>query len=261
MKQKRDRNDFIFTEKINETLRREQGWLNGQAYKCSKLEGCRVEILDYTGQITIVNCENTTFYIGPCSGSIFIRECKDITIYSSSAQLRISNSNNVTAYIYCKTRPALDESYDITFGPLNMIYDKFSEHFRAAGLSEDVNYWYDVHDFSLEDNDNYDKNYKLLEFGGLYDLIRIDNSLEEFFIPIPKQYGGALDCDLLNSDTKKNDENNLVEDDGLLAGKINYNQTNNYDIFDNNNNSNLESIPLSANNNDKNNALNNKLVP
>jgi len=43
--------------------------------------------------------ENCELFIGPCSGSVFIRTCKNCIVHAVCAQFRISNCSDVNCYL------------------------------------------------------------------------------------------------------------------------------------------------------------------
>ena len=53
------------------------GELAGQAFDVSETLECDVLVLDVAGQIHVDGAQRCRMFLGPCEGSVFIRDCSD----------------------------------------------------------------------------------------------------------------------------------------------------------------------------------------
>lgn len=64
--------------------------------------------------------------------------------------MRISNSQNIEAYIYSLTEPALEKSTNIKIAPFMMTFPSFKASFFRANLKLTENNWSQVYDFDYD---------------------------------------------------------------------------------------------------------------
>ncbi|EGR31078.1 retinitis pigmentosa 2, putative [Ichthyophthirius multifiliis] len=210
---KKDKSNFYFRRKENQTLQKLPGSLNGSDFAISNCINCEIYIFDYLAQVFVDDCKNCKVYIGPTKGSIFVRDCQDIQLHSSSAQLRISDSKNISALIYSQSDPTLENTSGLILGPYNFIYPGFKEHFQLSELrpgflfkniqnilqiNVDEDKWSQVFDFTPNSSC---KNWDLLppnQYPGIIikEIEGVEGSLENP-IPIPKIYGGDSDIQIV----------------------------------------------------------------
>ena len=93
--------------------------------------------MDYTAQIQIWRCENTTFYIGPIKASIFVHESKKCSFTIACAQFRCRGLYDSQLYMYTPNDPIIESSGRLTFAPYNFQYNLLYEHSLAADLIGD----------------------------------------------------------------------------------------------------------------------------
>lgn len=53
------------------------GELRGLAFDIGSVLECDVLVLDVTGQVHVDGAQRSRIFIGPCEGSVFIRDCSD----------------------------------------------------------------------------------------------------------------------------------------------------------------------------------------
>lgn len=109
-----------------------------------------VILLDHSGAVTVDDSKDCLFVFGPCSGSVFIRNCNNCFCYSICKQFRVRDSN-ISAHLFCATPPVIEES-KVDFFPLYINYENLDEHMIQAGLSPFYNCWSQVYDFTPDKN-------------------------------------------------------------------------------------------------------------
>jgi len=80
-KKKINRADYMFAQLKDQTVVKKPGQVEGFQFAIRYLENCTASLYDYSAQVMIDQCKNSTITIGPCSGSVFFRDCEDCTIY------------------------------------------------------------------------------------------------------------------------------------------------------------------------------------
>ena len=82
--QKLNKKDYIFEDLSDETLRKQWGSINGQSFAVRNLRNCKVRLTDYISSVYLVNCENCEVFTGPISGSIFVRNSKNLVVCTAA---------------------------------------------------------------------------------------------------------------------------------------------------------------------------------
>ena len=84
----------------------------------------------------IDECVGCTIVCPPCDGSIFMRTCRDCTVYMVSKQIRFRECINVNVFAYCPSDPALESSFNVSFAPFNYMLPNLKELFKACSFEE-----------------------------------------------------------------------------------------------------------------------------
>ncbi|GMH35716.1 hypothetical protein BSKO_03584 [Bryopsis sp. KO-2023] len=148
MAAKDKRAQYEFRQKQNETLIKEGDDLNGASFSVADLKDCSVYLLGFTQQVQVDDCDGCRIFIGPCDGSVFIRDCTDCVVSVAARQLRLRDCQNIELGVYCSTQPALESSKSINFTPWMGAYPGLTGHFSAANLDPTINSWDRVYDFT-----------------------------------------------------------------------------------------------------------------
>ncbi|KAE9417534.1 hypothetical protein Angca_006823, partial [Angiostrongylus cantonensis] len=108
-------------------------------------------VLDHTSTITVDDCTGCLIVLGPCAGSVFLRECRSCTVLVACQQLRTRDCRSLRIALHCSTQPIIEETSDAIFHPLALHYDSFIDDMIAAHLSIFTSYSTSVHDFTPEE--------------------------------------------------------------------------------------------------------------
>jgi len=145
-KKKGNREDYIFRNKINETLVKLPGQLNGGGFNIENLNQCEIKIFDYSSQILVDDCKDCIFIIGPVQNSIFFRNCSACKIAVICSQFRLSNCKDLKIKIFTSTDPAIEDSDDLEFGPYNVFYPLLDQQIIKGDIDLAFNYYRQVFD-------------------------------------------------------------------------------------------------------------------
>jgi len=135
----------------DDQLIKHPGEINQQVFEISDCKHCTIVILDITDQTYIDNLSNCRVFIGACSSSIFVRDCKDCVFFTCSRQLRINNVVSSSFYSFTLSEIHVELSSSLEFGPFQGGYVEQSQHFEQNGFNVDDNLWFDVYDHNDPD--------------------------------------------------------------------------------------------------------------
>lgn len=65
-----------------------------QQYNIENCKGCQYFIFDITANVYIDDCSDLFIYIAPCESTIFIRNCRNMTIVAATKQFRTFECHN-----------------------------------------------------------------------------------------------------------------------------------------------------------------------
>lgn len=132
----------------NQILFRFVGELNGIDISVDGIKNSELYVFDISAQVQIDEASNSKILIGPCEGSVFIRNCKDCTFYIMGNQLRTRDCENCTIYLYCPTEPVIEMSHGLKFGTWNVAYPGLKRLYEELSLDKTTNQYDKIHDFT-----------------------------------------------------------------------------------------------------------------
>ncbi|CAK9013703.1 Protein XRP2 [Durusdinium trenchii] len=154
-----------FSGQESKLLVKHPGEVDGEAFALSNLENCEVIVLDVVAQVTIENLVNCKVFVGPCSGSVFVRKCRGCMFTTVAKQFRVLSSSSCMFFLHVQTDPVIEDSSDLFFGPYNGEDIPVMEGLCGrAGLSLALGegQWRSVFDFSLEEGQGSGKGFQLV---------------------------------------------------------------------------------------------------
>ncbi|KAJ1437457.1 tubulin binding cofactor C-domain-containing protein [Ochromonadaceae sp. CCMP2298] len=137
---------YSFKNKVNESLIKLPGTIDGQGFDIADCENSTLVVLDHSEQVQVDALKNCKVWISACSSSIFIRECENCTFYTCCRQLRLRDVKNCVFYIFSQAEVHIEFSTGLQFAPFNGSYPEHLAHIKAANLDLTHNMWYDVYD-------------------------------------------------------------------------------------------------------------------
>lgn len=120
---------YSYDSRTDETLRKNNGDIDGQAFDICNIHNCTIELLDWSASINIDDVYNSTLVIGPVSDSLFIRNIHDTTMYVVCRQLRTRDCSNCNIYLFCQTDPIIETSTNMLFSPYMCPYPHLKKVF------------------------------------------------------------------------------------------------------------------------------------
>ncbi|CCW69175.1 unnamed protein product [Phytomonas sp. Hart1] len=127
---------------------RANGLVSGQQIQLEYLTDCSVLILDPLDSITVDDCEGGELIIAACEGSVFLRNCKGMTVHVACKQLRTRDCANLNIDLFTTTDPVVEMSHHISFRPFHLRLPGLKKKFAEARLDPKVNRFVHVYDFT-----------------------------------------------------------------------------------------------------------------
>lgn len=140
---------FISTWRGKSFLR--HGQVAGQQLQLEYLDDCQVMVLDPLDSITVDDCEGGELIIAACEGSVFLRNCKNMTVHVVCKQLRARDCENIELHIFTTTDPVVEMSHHMSFRPFHLRLPDLVKSFNACRLNPKLNRFVHVYDFTVDE--------------------------------------------------------------------------------------------------------------
>ena len=141
-------NTFSIGSRTGEEVIRKPDSIRGIDIVVEDCTSSTVAICDHVSQAQLDNLNKCKILVGPCAGSVFLRDCVDCTFSIATRQLRTRNCTNCTVYLFSQTEPIIETSSGMRFAPYNASYPEQAKHFEKAGLDPALNLFYAIYDFN-----------------------------------------------------------------------------------------------------------------
>jgi len=105
-----------------ELLLKDPDSIRGAPFKIFDLENCEVYLMDRSRTLTVRDVWNSRLFLGPASESCFVQNCHDCTISVACQQFTAKDLHSCTLFIFCCTRPVLENCTNIRLAPYNYAY-------------------------------------------------------------------------------------------------------------------------------------------
>lgn len=98
------REDFIFSRiTVPSLLLKQPGSVNGQQFLVEDCRDCDIFVLDHCTSVQIDECANCRIVVGPCEGSLFLRNCSGCTVVCAVQQFRTRDCKDCDVFLYSAT--------------------------------------------------------------------------------------------------------------------------------------------------------------
>ncbi|KAJ4713151.1 Tubulin-folding cofactor C-like protein [Melia azedarach] len=136
-----------FRDKENQVLVKNFKGTEIGEFTISGLDSCEVKLIGCVNALFINRLKNCKIYAGPVMGSILIEEVENCVLVLASHQIRIHFAKRSDFYLRVRSRPIIEDSYEVRFAPYCLKYDRIEEDLKAASLNEEAGNWANVDDF------------------------------------------------------------------------------------------------------------------
>ncbi|KPA78525.1 putative mitochondrial hypothetical protein [Leptomonas pyrrhocoris] len=127
--------------------------VSGQQVQLDRLTDCSTVVLDELDSMTADDCEGGEVVIAACEGSVFLRNCKNMTVHVACKQLRTRDCENIDLHIFTTTDPVVEMSHHIHFYPFHLRLPGLRRLFSEARLDPKLNRFVHVYDFTPSEPD------------------------------------------------------------------------------------------------------------
>ncbi|EFO16689.2 XRP2 protein [Loa loa] len=173
--------EYRFVNLCGEIAIKSDGHITGEQFTVEKCKECCILLLDHLATVNVDDCEGCLIVTGPCKGSVFIRDCKNTTLFTICQQFRSRDCINIDVFLFCTTKPIIESSKLMRFRSLALSYNKLEEHITKTSLSPFTNNWNSVHDFTPEDVPNFE--ICITEYNKIKKMDMVNNVEDVKFIP------------------------------------------------------------------------------
>ena len=122
--------------------------VSGQQVQLDRLMDCQTVVLDELDSMTADDCEGGELVIAACEGSVFLRNCKNMTVHVACKQLRTRDCANIDLHIFTTTDPVVEMSHHVNFYPFHLRLPGLRKLFAEARLDAKLNRFVHVYDFT-----------------------------------------------------------------------------------------------------------------
>lgn len=123
----------------------------GQQVQLWNLKRCKVFVFDPLDSMTVDDVFDSELVVAACEGSVFLRNCKNMTVYIACKQLRLRDCENLDIRLFATTDPVVEKSHRISFKPFNIRAPGMIAGFKSARLDPAINRFVHVYDFTADD--------------------------------------------------------------------------------------------------------------
>uniref|UniRef100_A0A8C4QXH2 Protein XRP2 n=1 Tax=Eptatretus burgeri TaxID=7764 RepID=A0A8C4QXH2_EPTBU len=147
-RRKEDISDLIVQGLTGQSKTHRPGVLCGRPFCVQACCDSDIVVLDHSAAVSVDDCKKCRITLGPVSGSVFLRNCKDCTVLVACQQFRARDCSKLLVLLYCATQPIIEACAGIEFACYQCDYPELASQFQAAGLDVFNNNWSNVHDFT-----------------------------------------------------------------------------------------------------------------
>ena len=83
--------------------------------------------------MTIERCHDCKILLGPCDGSVMLRDCSGLEVHALCRQFRTRDCADCKVFV-CTPAPVVESSVRVHFGPWNAGYPGLKAQLAAARL-------------------------------------------------------------------------------------------------------------------------------
>eukprot|EP00672_Neobodo_designis_P004808 CAMPEP_0174855988 /NCGR_PEP_ID=MMETSP1114-20130205/34772_1 /TAXON_ID=312471 /ORGANISM="Neobodo designis, Strain CCAP 1951/1" /LENGTH=372 /DNA_ID=CAMNT_0016090763 /DNA_START=128 /DNA_END=1246 /DNA_ORIENTATION=+ len=145
----RDPNDYQSSGLVGGTFVRLPGQINDQRINIDGGKDSVFLLLDHCDSVQVDECEGCTFYIGPTTGSVFLRGLVKCKVVVLGGQIRLRDCRDTDMALHTRSRPVIESSKNIGIGCFaGPQYLDLRWQLARASLSVYDNIYSAVHDFT-----------------------------------------------------------------------------------------------------------------
>ena len=148
VREKPDPTKYIISGLEGGVVGRTPGEIRGEQFLIQNCKNCTILLFDYSATVTIDDCVDCVIFVGPCKGSVFVRDSTGCWCVVAAQQFRVRGCHHCKIQLICPTQPIIESSSDVAFGCFQCSYPQLREQFKSADLSLYCNQWSQIHDFT-----------------------------------------------------------------------------------------------------------------
>ncbi|OQR91292.1 XRP2-like protein [Achlya hypogyna] len=140
--------DFLAQNLTSAVVVRLPGSIRGQQFVIEDCTQCSIFLLDHCTSVTIDHCRDCTIFVGPCTSSLFVRDCSSTTLVCIAQQFRTRDCKDMDISLFSSTAPIVETSRNLRIGCCRSSYFALQEQLDKSKFSIWNNKWSEVYDFT-----------------------------------------------------------------------------------------------------------------
>ncbi|KAF0695959.1 Aste57867_13266 [Aphanomyces stellatus] len=143
-----NRADYIVSTQSHATVVKRPGQVAGEQFLIEDCTHCNIFVLDHCTSVQIDECHDCTIFIGPCTASLFVRNCSRMTLVCIVQQFRTRDCSDMAISLFSSTAPIIETSKKLRIGACRASYVGLQHHLDTAKFDVWVNKWSEIFDFT-----------------------------------------------------------------------------------------------------------------
>eukprot|EP01065_Artemidia_motanka_P021630 TRINITY_DN25872_c0_g1_i1.p1 TRINITY_DN25872_c0_g1~~TRINITY_DN25872_c0_g1_i1.p1 ORF type:complete len:864 (+),score=215.95 TRINITY_DN25872_c0_g1_i1:44-2635(+) len=133
-------------------IERGKGDVDGQDFACESLKDCEVRMLDRAQTVSVHECVDSTFVLGPVSGSARICNSTNCMVHCAAQQVTVRGCTSMVLHVHSPRSVVVESSTGVVLRPYAVAMPHAEELWRESGLPLGrPNLYSTVVDLSAED--------------------------------------------------------------------------------------------------------------
>ncbi|CAG9461164.1 unnamed protein product [Pedinophyceae sp. YPF-701] len=122
--------------------------LDGVDYNLSNLRNCTIFLAGRMQALRLHKLEGCTIVAGPVLGSTFCDGLRGCKVHLATFQTRIHSTRDTDFFLRLRSRPIIEHTAAVRFGPADLAAACGAAALRDAGLADENGMWANVDDFA-----------------------------------------------------------------------------------------------------------------
>jgi len=148
--------------KFGETIVLAEGETKGRDVLLSDMKECVVYISGCPSTLHMTGLSECTVLAGPVATSVFLEDCKNLTLAAACQQLRAHTTTDAYFSLHVTSKAIIEDCRGIRVAPYALAYSSLDSDFSASGLIRQVNNWSSPDDFNWLASDEPSPNWSIV---------------------------------------------------------------------------------------------------
>lgn len=152
-----------FSSRTGESLTLAGAEIYKQDVVANNLNGCTLRLFGNPSTLHLSDLDDCVVLSGPVSTSVFVENCRNLTLAVACQQLRLHSSTCVKIYLHVTSKGILEDCQEVAVAPYNFRYETIGEDYETSGLDLERNRWDSLDDFNWLNVEHRSPNWYVME--------------------------------------------------------------------------------------------------